>query len=268
MSITVNGTTINSLNVGNTQVNKVLVRQNENSDYTIVYYTESHEENITVSGKTKSAALGDETGTAWYFTPNIIHTITAPSGTVEVISAEAVSSSVYRVTINDAGTGIKVILKGSSGNTIIDGTVKVKYVVRFSSFSDIPAYNVVQVSTTASHQFKLNSNGYYESQCKGINNGWSLCKVEFNVAGNYTLQCISYGENGFDFGILSTINNTLDASNKVDSANVKKSFKGLASASVQSVAYSGVKVGDYIYVKYRKDNSLNHDNDTLQFKVV
>ena len=175
MAIKVNGTTINSLKVGNTQVKKVLVRQNESSEYTVVY---------------------------------------------------------------------------------VDG------------YSNIPAYNVVQVSTTASQQFKLNSNGYYESQCKGVNNGWSLCKVEFNIAGNYTLQCISYGENNYDFGILSTINNTLDASNKVDTANVKKSFKGSSSTSVQSVSYSGVKVGDYIYVKYRKDTSVNKYNDTLQFKVV
>ena len=50
MPITVNGTTINSLNVGNTQVNKVLVRQNESSDYKAVYFAESHEENIRVSG--------------------------------------------------------------------------------------------------------------------------------------------------------------------------------------------------------------------------
>ena len=265
MPITVNGTTINSLNVGNTNVEKVLVRQNESSDYTIVYYTESHEENITVSGKTKSFGIDDETGTAWYHTPTITKTITSPSGTVEVISAEAVSSSVHSVTINDAGTGISVQLIGSSGNTTITGTVKVKYTV---CFSNIPAYNVVQVSSTTSQQFKLNSNGYYESQCKNINNGWSLCKVEFNVAGNYTLQCISYGENNYDFGILSTINNTLGASNTVDSANVEKSFRGLASASVQSVSYSGVKVGDYIYVKYRKDNNVNKNNDTLQFKVV
>ena len=175
MSITVNGTPISSLKIGSTQVKKVLVRQNESSEYTVVY---------------------------------------------------------------------------------VDG------------YSNIPAYNVVQVSSTTSHQFKLNSNGYYESQCKGIKNGWSLCRVEFNIAGNYTLQCISYGENNYDFGILSTINNTLDASNKVDTANVKKSFKGEASSSVKSVAYSGVKVGDYIYVKYRKDTSVNKYNDTLQFKVV
>ena len=263
MAITVNGTTINSLKVGNTNVEKVLVRQNESSDYTIVYYTESHEENITVSGKTKSFGIDDETGTAWYHTPTITKTITSPSGTVEVISAEAVSSSVYSVT--KTGASIKVQLRGNSGNTTIGGTVKVTYIVYSSS---IPAYNVVQVSTTASQQFKLNSNGYYESQCKGVKNGWSLCKVEFNIAGNYTLQCISYGESGFDFGILSTINNTLDASNKADSANVKKSFKDSSSASVQSVSYSGVKVGDYIYVKYRKDSSIDKYNDTLQFKVV
>ena len=67
---------------------------------------------------------------------------------------------------------------------------------------------------------------------------------------------------------MSTINNTLSASNTVDSANVKKSFKGLASAAVQSVVYSGVKAGDYIYVKYRKDDNVDDYNDTLQFKVV
>lgn len=263
MAITVNGTTINSLKVGNTQVNKVLVRQNENSDYTTVYFAESHEENIRVSGKTKSFGIDDPSGHIWYFTPTITKTITATSGTIKIISAEAISSSVNSVTID--GASIKVQLKGSSGNTTIDGTVKVTYIVCFSS---IPAYNIVQVSTTASQQFKLNSNGYYESQCKGIKNGWSLCKVEFNIAGNYTLQCISYGESGFDFGILSTINNTLDASNKADSANVKKSFKDASSSSVKSVAYSGVKAGDYIYVKYRKDSSLDKYNDTLQFKVV
>lgn len=263
MAITVNGKTINALKVGNTNVEKVLVRQNENSDYTAVYFAESHEENITVSRKTNSFGIDDPSGHIWYFTPFITHTITAASGTVEVISAEAVSSSVNSVTID--GASIKVQLKGSSGNTTIDGTVKVTYIV---CFSNIPAYNVVQVSTTASHQFKLNSNGYYESQCKGINKGWSLCKVEFNKSGNYTVQCISYGENNWDFGILSTINNKLEASNVADSSNVKKSFKGASSASVQSVSYSGVKAGDYIYVKYIKDNSVNHYNDTLQFKVV
>ena len=175
MAIKVNGTPISSLKVGNTQVKKVLVRQNESSEYTVVY---------------------------------------------------------------------------------VDG------------YSNIPAYNVVQVSSTASQQFKLNSNGYYESQCKGIKKGWSLCKVEFNKSGNYTVQCINYGESGFDFGILSTINNTLDASNKIDSANVKQSFKSTSSTSVQSVSYSGVKAGDYIYIKYRKDDSLDKYNDSLQFKVV
>ena len=174
MSITVNGTTINSLKVGNTNVEKVLVRQNENSDYTVVY---------------------------------------------------------------------------------------------LAGYSSIPSYNIVQVSTTASHQFKLNSNGYYESQCKGVSNGWSLCKVEFNIAGSYELKCISNGENNYDFGILSTINNTLDASNKVDTANVKQSFKGSSSTTIQTVTYLRVKVGDYIYVKYRKDSSVNSGNDSLQFKV-
>ena len=264
MSITVNDTTISFLKVGDTAVEKVLVRQNASSDYTTVYFTETYEKNITTSGITKAGLTGtDSSGNKVYLTAPITETITSTSGTVEVISATAVNSNVHSITTT--GASIKVTLYSTSSNKTVSATIKVTYVV---CFSNIPAYNVVQVSTTASQQFKLNSNGYYESQCKNINSGWSLCKVEFNIAGNYTLQCISYGENNWDFGILSTINNTLEASNKIDSANVKKSFKGAASSSVQNVSYSGVKVGDYIYVKYRKDTSVNKNNDSLQFKVV
>ena len=262
MSITVNDTTIGFLKVGDTAVEKVLVRQNASSDYTTVYYTESYVENITVSGKTRFKST-DDMGKTVYITSIINKKVTSSYGTVTVISATAVSSNVHSV--ETSGALVRVELKDSSKDVTVNGTVKVTYSVCFST---VPSYNVKQVSETASQQFKLNSNGYYESQCKNINSGWSLCKVEFNVAGNYTLQCISYGENNYDFGILSTINKTLDASNKIDSANVKKSFKGAASSSVQSVSYSGVKVGDYIYVKYRKDTSVNKNNDSLQFKVV
>ena len=63
MSITVNGTTINSLNVGNTQVKKVLVRQNASSDYTTVYLVETYEEDISVSGTTRNIGIEDPDGT-------------------------------------------------------------------------------------------------------------------------------------------------------------------------------------------------------------
>ena len=264
MAITVNGTTINSLKVGNTNVEKVLVRQNASSDYTTVYFAELHEENVTVSGTTKAdLPWTDDAGNKIYLTAPITKTFTSTSGTVEVVNATSDNLNVF--TIAKTGTSIKATLKSTSSGIDVSATIKVTYVVCFSS---IPAYNVVQVSTRDAHQFKLNSNGYYESQCKGVNNGWSLCRVEFNESGNYTLQCISNGENNWDFGILSNINNTLEASNKVDTTNVKKSFKGSSSTSIQSVSYSGVKVGDYIYVKYRKDGSVNQNYDTLQFKVV
>ena len=182
---------------------------------------------------------------------------------MKVISAEGTTIGVVNVTID--GASIQVTLRGRSPKATAMGTVKVTYEVCFSS---IPAYNVVQVSSTASQQFKLKSNGYYESQCKGINSGWSLCKVEFNESGSYTLKCISNGENNYDFGILSTINHTLSASNTVDTSGVHKSFKGLSSTAVQTVTYNNVSSGDYIYVKYRKDSSVNSGNDSLQFKVV
>lgn len=262
MAIQVNGKAIGALNVGSTAVDKVLARNNANSLYEVVYLVESKTTTKGVLGKTGSALHSTSPNT--YITPKLNQTITDSSGIVtEVTSATAATSNITGLSIN--GTSISFYITGSSPNSTVTGSIAVTYKV---SLTNIPNYDIEQVSTTSSQQFILNSNGYYESNCKGTNNGWSLCKINFNKSGNYTLQCISNGENNYDFGILSTINHTLSASNTVDTSGVQKSFKGLSSTSVQSVTYSNVNGGDYIYAKYRKDSSVNSGNDSLQFKVV
>lgn len=126
------------------------------------------------------------------------------------------------------------------------------------------------VSATDNYGFSLNSSGYYESQNAGVNSSYSLAKVTFSAkAGNtLTFDVISYGENNYDFGIFSNLNTTLSSSNSEDSSGVYKSFKGLSSASVQTVTYNITTSGTYyIYIKYRKDGSANSNNDSLQFKL-
>lgn len=260
MAIKVNGTAIGALHVGNTVVDKVLARNNESSPYEVVYLVVAGAKTISVHDRTGTHST--DSGT--YVTPKVNYTITDSSGIVtEVTNATAVTSNITGLSIN--GTSISCYITGPKANTLVTGKIKVTYKV---SLTNIPDYAIQQVRATSSQQFVLNSNGYYESNCKGVNNGWSLCKIDFNKSGNYTLQCISNGENNYDFGILSTINHTLSASNTVDTSGVHKSFKGLSSTAVQTVTYNNVSGGDYIYVKYRKDSSVNSGNDSLQFKVV
>lgn len=262
MAIQVNGTAIGALKVGSTVVDKVLARNNESSLYDIVYLVESKTATKGVLGRTGSSI--HSTNPTTYITPKLSSTITDSSGIVtEITSATPITSNITGLSID--GTSIHFYILGSSPNSTVTGEIQVAYKV---SLTNIPNYDIKQVSATSSQQFILNSNGYYESNCKGVNNGWSLCKINFNKSGNYTLQCISNGESNYDFGILSTINHTLSASNTVDTSGVQKSFKGLSSTSVQNVTYNNVSGGDYIYVKYRKDSSVNSGNDSLQFKVV
>jgi hypothetical protein len=83
------------------------------------------------------------------------------------------------------------------------------------------------------------------------------------------VECINYAESNYDFGILSNIGTSLTLTSTEDTTNVKKSFKGSQSASIQTVDYGTVAAGNRsFYIKYRKDSSANHNNDSLQFRIV
>ena len=136
----------------------------------------------------------------------------------------------------------------------------IPYVERAYTVSDIP---------DASYGFILNSNGYYESQNKGIDSSYAICRVDFHGTNKIIFDCINYAESNYDFGILSNVDSTLSLSNSEDSsAVIFKSFKGQQSPDIVSVVYDGGDPQDhFIYVKYRKDGSVNKNYDSLQFKI-
>lgn len=122
----------------------------------------------------------------------------------------------------------------------------------------------------ASYGFSLNSNEYYESQNKGVQSSYAICKVEFWGADKIIFDCINYAESNYDFGILSKVDETLSLSSSEDTTGVFKSFKGQQSSKVVSITYEGedwLSDHHFIYVKYIKDTSVNENNDTLQFKI-
>lgn len=122
----------------------------------------------------------------------------------------------------------------------------------------------------ASYGFTLNSNGYYESNNKGVDNSAAVCRVNIHAAKacTVTFKCINYAESNYDFGLLGVIDKELNTGYSDTSTNVQKSFKGSSKSSVQTYAYTNVAKGDhFIDVKYRKDSSQSSNNDSLQFTV-
>lgn len=134
---------------------------------------------------------------------------------------------------------------------------------------DENSFEVVAISG-ASYGFALNSNGYYESNNKGVDNSAAVCRVNIHAAKacTVTFKCINYAESNYDFGLLGVIDKELNTGYSDTSTNVQKSFKGSSKSSVQTYSYTNVAKGNhFIDVKYRKDSSQSSNNDTLQFKV-
>lgn len=134
------------------------------------------------------------------------------------------------------------------------------------TISRVPIYTIEDLGTT--YGFVLNDNGYYESNNKGVQNSFAICKVNISAPMDCTmyLDCINYAEANFDYGILSNLDTTLSLSFSADSS-YKKSFMGSSMATVQTVSYDITAGEHFIYVKYRKDNSSDSNNDSLQFAV-
>lgn len=128
----------------------------------------------------------------------------------------------------------------------------------------------VEKPSGATYGFSPKADNYYESTNKGVNSSYAMAKLNFTTDGSYKLylDCINYAETNYDFGILSELDKTLQMSNTADSTNVKRSFKGSSSTNIQTVDYGQIARGShYIYIKFRKDSSVDKNYDSLKFKV-
>lgn len=156
---------------------------------------------------------------------------------------------------------LTVIIYGEEQTFTLTGTITVMETV------PEPTYEVVAVDG-ASYGFTLNDNVYYESQNKGKSSTYALCQVNISnpIGLPVYFDCINSGEANYDYGILGAVNQTLSKST-TDDSGVKKNFKGLSSANIQTVEYTDA-IGDcFIQLKYKKDGSGDQGNDTLQFQI-
>lgn len=182
--------------------------------------------------------------------------------TTELGYLDGVTSSIQTQLNNKQAT-----LTAGDNITISSNTISAPNLLKFGT--DESLSQVVAVEG-AQYGFALNSNGYYQSGNKGVHSSYALCEVKFDVQveQDIVIDCINYAESSYDYGLLSTLDKTLTKSSTADSSNVFKNFKGAQSASVVSVTYPDVSVGQHsIYIKFIKDSSQHNNNDTLQFKV-
>lgn len=142
-----------------------------------------------------------------------------------------------------------------------------------TAYTISPSYKgqsvTVEPVSGSTYTFTLNGNDYYESNNKNVDSSYALAKVTVisNATKYIVVDCINYAEATYDYGILSTKNNTLTASTTPDTSNVLQSFASINQAGPYRVSYGELYGKMTFYVKYRKDGSQSTYNDSLQFKV-
>ena len=202
----------------------------------------------------------------------LINYSTPPKCSIKITSGNSITiANDLQITNKKISFSISMVRAGSSTIALNITGEGVTYERSFT----ITVYETLPKSTAtviavdgAAYGFALNSSGYYESQNKGVNNSYALCRVNISNPLNKKLyfDCINSGESSYDYGLLGAINQELAKNNTAD-ASVKQSFKGKSSTSVQTVEYDDATGNCFIDVKFIKDMSSNSGNDSLQFKV-
>ena len=172
-----------------------------------------------------------------------------------------------------AGNNVKqnlvdaLIAKGVSGVSTSDSwSDLITFIASPYFFYKEEKWYVENISGTT-YNFKLNSNGYYESSNKGVHSSYSICKLVISnpLGKNVTMTYINSGESSYDYGIVSNLNNTLSLSSSADSSYLLN-CKGSSSTSAKTLSLG--KVDGFYYIKFIKDGSQNSGNDSFQFKIT
>lgn len=198
----------------------------------------------------------------------LIPTVSVISEDDSVINISNVSATAESITFDMSSSNIVETVNITITATLADETLTKIVQVRVFDPSQIPEYTVEPLGTV--YTFVLNQDEYYESNNKGADSSFAICKININANTDCTmhLDCINFAESNFDYGILSKLDSTLQLSNISDgNTNVHKTFKGESSPNIVTVSYEIPSGEHYIYVKFIKDGSGHHDNDSFQFKV-
>lgn len=183
---------------------------------------------------------------------------------IAALSGEFVTQDALEgvVTESELDAKIGAYLDGAEGTASIVSAVSGKFMEKQPDAVFSTPYG-------ATYGFSLSSDGYYTSTNTGISSSYAYGKITFNTAEatTITLECISYGESNYDYGIISTLGADLTMSSSADSSNVLKSFKGLSSITPVEITLDIPAGESYITFKYIKDGSADSFGDYFKIKV-
>lgn len=128
-------------------------------------------------------------------------------------------------------------------------------------------FTVANISSP--YGFTKQSDGYYQSTNKGQNSSVALARVtiESNKAVQYKIYYRTYGENNWDYGIISMVDKTLLNNNTGETSNVLFNGKGKSSSSILTSLVNIPEGKHTIDFKYIKDGSGNNFDDNFRFKL-
>ena len=132
----------------------------------------------------------------------------------------------------------------------------------------------VEPVENATYGFEFQDNGYYKSKNGAVQSSYAMCKVWFKTVGakEVHIQCINYNEANYDYGIISQVNQTLSMNSNDDgstgSTTVFHNFKGESSTTPVILSLPIPDGESYIYIKFRKDGSVDSGYDSFQFFII
>lgn len=128
----------------------------------------------------------------------------------------------------------------------------------------------VSTASGATYGFSLDSStGYYVPGNKGVSSSYALSVVTITADADTSINFIyqQSSEQNYDYGLVSTLDNTLSASATADSSNVLLNCYGKTYTTDQTLSIDITAGTHTLYVKYRKDGSGNSGSDQFKFKL-
>lgn len=181
-------------------------------------------------------------------------------------TAESLGSVIQRFTLADGQLSSEISSLGQSYTEIRQSMSD----ITLRAVSGTPKTDVGTLASShpsGSYAFTRTSDGYYTSSNAGINSSYSYGTLNFNFAQDtlVSFDCVSNGESGYDFGILSELDKSLTEAFVEDQTNVFHSFKNEASSTPQTFSMYVPSGQHFVTFKYIKDGSTSSGDD--YFKI-
>lgn len=183
--------------------------------------------------------------------------------------ASSLSSIAEKLTSVLSKINTKLVEKGATEAATLNDVDSKLDEISTGNISVEGSFQVLAVDGAA-HGFEKQADEYWQSTNKGVSNSCSVCKVVFNMNtdGTAVFNCINYAEANYDYGVIGNVDTELSITSIEDaSSNIAKSFKDSNSSSVQTYRMVISSGEHFVYVKYRKDNSKDENDDIFKFKV-